>query len=851
MSGMENPLENKTIAFVGAGRFFRRFCELLMNSYFRGKGIRIRHVVDIDPAAEGLDMARQYGLSILSRYEDLLTDAEIDVLVELTRDLSVAEAIRAIKPERMTVIDHFEASRLWDRLRIVQAWDACLAVVSRANRDHADIRQAVDTFAQDVDAIVSERCAYSHDMESELVAHQQKISQIIAGSTIPTFVIDQNHVITHWNKAMERLTGYGEAEMVGTRRQWEPFWEKPRPSMADVILDRIDKEEIERLYGGKWRPSALIEGAYEAEIFFPKLGTGKWCFFTAAPIRSAGGKYIGAIETLWDTTENKKAEEEREAHTRELSVLCAIYSELSASEDITRRVQHSIEMVRDFLGVHCMGLFLYEPSRGYVPKFLALAGENPCAQPLEDDWMRVLKEAVTTSTVRTLSVLDGGMNRHAQPAEKPSLHTIRFVPVSTKAHKAMGALVIGEAGHRLWTVHEQNILELIGNRIGVAIENTVLQEQLLESEEKYRSLFNNDPHPIFLLDAENYRIWDINQRVTEVYGYTIGDLAGKTIADLGDETDTDVLEQIRRLASNRTLLLSKKRHFKSDGRPFFVNINVRRASDIHENILIVTTTDITEVVEKETQLIQAGKMATLGLMAAGIAHEINQPLNVIQVCADYLLKMVSRKAEIPEADMASIANDIGRNVQRAADIIRHMRDFSRQAEAVKTQISINDPIRDVLKVLGHQVKAHDVSLFVSLDDDLPPILASHNRLEQVFINLVTNAVDAMDEKQARPDCKGYRKRLEVITRMEQGLVSARITDNGIGMSPEIRDRIFEPFFTTKSVGKGTGLGVSISYGIVRDYEGTLELDSEPGQGTSFIVRFPPVEQGHASHSADR
>ncbi len=850
---MVNPLENKTIAFVGAGRFFQRFFDLLTRPYFRKKGIQIRWIVEMDPNAPGLALAKRFDIPVLTHYEDVFTDDETDVLIELTRDPMLADEIRAAKPERLHLIDHFEAMRLWDRLRMLQALDAFSEAASRDGRlMDAGIHQALQRFSDDVEAIVDERCAYSHHIESELIAHQQKISQIIAGSTIPTFVIDQDHVITHWNRAMERLTGYAGAEMVGTKRQWEPFWEHPRPSMADVILDQTDRNEIERLYGGKWRPSALIDGAYEAEVFFPKLGAGgKWCFFTAAPIRAADGRYIGAIETLWDTTEQKKAEEERAAHTRELSVLCAVYSELSAAEPIQIRVQRSIELVRDFLGVHCIGLFLYEPAQGFVPKYLALSGENPCAKPLLEEWKRVLQKAVETSTVRTLSVVNELTTENSPSPEQTSLKTIRFIPISTKAHKTMGAMVIGETRQRLWTVHEQNILELIGNRIGVAVENVELQEQLLESEEKYRSLFNNDPHPIFLLDTSDYRIRDINHRVTEVYGYPHDEIVGKPFADLGDETERDVMERIEGLEVNRSLLLSKKRHFRKDGRPFFVNINVRRAGDLHEDILIVTTTDITEVVEKETQLIQAGKMATLGLMAAGIAHEINQPLNVIQVCADFLLKMTSKKAAISEEDMASIANDIGRNVQRAADIIRHMRDFSRQAEAVKTQISINSPIRDVLKVLGHQIKAHEVELFVSLDEDLPPILASHNRLEQVFINLVTNAVDAMDEKGARPDCGQYRKRLEVVTRLERGMVSARITDNGIGMPIEVQKRIFEPFFTTKSVGKGTGLGVSISYGIVKDYDGILEVDSEPGQGTSFVVRFPPVEKRHAPHSADR
>jgi C4-dicarboxylate-specific signal transduction histidine kinase len=256
--------------------------------------------------------------------------------------------------------------------------------------------------------------------------------------------------------------------------------------------------------------------------------------------------------------------------------------------------------------------------------------------------------------------------------------------------------------------------------------------------------------------------------------------------------------------------------------------------------VIASTTDITESVERETQLIQASKMTTLGQMAAGIAHEINQPLNVIQVCADFFLKMIGRGQPIGEDDLQSMAADIGKNVQRAAAIIQHMRDFARQSSAVRNKIDINDPIRDVFKVLGHQLRVHQVELILELDPNIPPIMADHNRLEQVFINLVTNAVDAMDEKLARPEYGNSKKLLKIKSFAENGVVSVTVSDSGIGMSSEVIGKLFEPFFTTKYVGKGTGLGVSISYGIVKDYDGTIDIESKIGEGTTFKLKFPAV-----------
>jgi signal transduction histidine kinase len=131
-------------------------------------------------------------------------------------------------------------------------------------------------------------------------------------------------------------------------------------------------------------------------------------------------------------------------------------------------------------------------------------------------------------------------------------------------------------------------------------------------------------------------------------------------------------------------------------------------------------------------------------------------------------------------------------------------------------------------------------MVLDLDPDIPEIIAEHNRLEQVFINLVSNAIDAMDEKSSRPGSQDSVKQLSIKSFVENNHVTVHVTDTGTGMSEEVKNKLFEPFFTTKQVGKGTGLGVSISYGIVKDYDGTIEIESELGKGTTFKLMFPAV-----------
>jgi C4-dicarboxylate-specific signal transduction histidine kinase len=317
---------------------------------------------------------------------------------------------------------------------------------------------------------------------------------------------------------------------------------------------------------------------------------------------------------------------------------------------------------------------------------------------------------------------------------------------------------------------------------------------------------------------------------------------------LGGESDEEVKHGLQQIEKGQFMLFSKKRHFKKDRRPFFVNINVSRTEYGGRDVLIATTTDITETMEKDAQLVQAGKMTTLGVMAAGMAHEINQPLNVIQVSADYILKLLRKGRAVEPAELKTVAEDIIAGVERASVVIKHVRDFSRQSEIVRCRVDINEPIRDVFKILGHQLKAHDIEVILELDGSLPGVMADHNRLEQVFVNLVSNAIDAIDEKKEHPEIEDMRRRLAIRSFGDNGRVVVEVSDSGIGMPEHVRSKLFEPFFTTKKVGKGTGLGTSISYGIVRDYDGRIDVASEPGRGTTFRLTFPAAPP-EASFSA--
>ncbi|MBF0501403.1 MAG: response regulator [Candidatus Riflebacteria bacterium] len=248
----------------------------------------------------------------------------------------------------------------------------------------------------------------------------------------------------------------------------------------------------------------------------------------------------------------------------------------------------------------------------------------------------------------------------------------------------------------------------------------------------------------------------------------------------------------------------------------------------------------------QAQLFQTSKLASLGEMSAGLAHEINQPLGGISLTVKSMRKLVERGLLTPE-EIDSAMGDIEMCVMRMSKIIHHIRTFARQETMKYIQVDINETINSALGLLGEQLRLHVVQVELNLDPDLPKINGEPYQLEQVWINLINNARDAMDEKEKQISAgalqyPGYTKLLKISTvfNSKQGeeLVSIKFQDNGIGVADEHKDKIFQPFFTTKEVGKATGLGLSISYGIIQEHKGSIEVESSSYDGATINIVLP-------------
>jgi signal transduction histidine kinase len=229
----------------------------------------------------------------------------------------------------------------------------------------------------------------------------------------------------------------------------------------------------------------------------------------------------------------------------------------------------------------------------------------------------------------------------------------------------------------------------------------------------------------------------------------------------------------------------------------------------------------------EEQMSQTEKLTSLGLLAAGVAHEVNTPLAVISNYIQMLAK------QMPEGDpRQSIIEKIVKQTFRASEIVNNLLNFSRTGAAEAADVDVNRVVEETLSLVAHPLRASHIQVVKQLGAPLPAVRGSANKLQQVFLNLFLNARDAMPSGGM----------LEIRTAAQNGSIEIEVTDTGGGIPREHIHRIFDPFFTTKANGRGTGLGLSVSYGIIKEHAGKIDVRSTPGKGTSFHVEFPAVRK---------
>jgi C4-dicarboxylate-specific signal transduction histidine kinase len=250
--------------------------------------------------------------------------------------------------------------------------------------------------------------------------------------------------------------------------------------------------------------------------------------------------------------------------------------------------------------------------------------------------------------------------------------------------------------------------------------------------------------------------------------------------------------------------------------------------DLRETTIVMERRE-QELREKQEQLVQAGKLATLGELTTGVAHELNNPLNNIGLFVGNAVDLVELGTAADERVVRELSRAM-QQVRKATEIISHLRTFGRAAPFSRDPVDLTQVIEQALFLVEAQLRLRNITVRVDLGSERPVVVGNPVQLEQVFINLLTNARDALAE--------APRKEIDIIGSMVPDGVEITFADTGPGIPPGLEHRVFDPFFTTKDVGQGTGLGLSITYGIIKELGGTISVVSQPGQGARFTLRLP-------------
>jgi signal transduction histidine kinase len=264
------------------------------------------------------------------------------------------------------------------------------------------------------------------------------------------------------------------------------------------------------------------------------------------------------------------------------------------------------------------------------------------------------------------------------------------------------------------------------------------------------------------------------------------------------------------------------------GQPLVLNIAIAPLQDSQEQTgALIVLEDVTSRVSLEEQLQQREKLSSIGLLAAGVAHEVNTPLTGVSSYTQMLLSM------LPQADPKhALLQKVRRQAERATHIVNNLLNFSRTGDATEfTELNISRVLDDTLQLLEPQLRGNQIEIVKSYDDESPPVFGNSGKLQQVFTNLLLNARDAIPS--------GGSIKIATLPTDDDSL-TIEVSDSGIGIAPENVAKIYDPFYTTKGVGRGTGLGLAVSYGIVQEHSGHISVESTPGHGTIFRITLPTV-----------
>lgn len=442
--------------------------------------------------------------------------------------------------------------------------------------------------------------------------------------------------------------------------------------------------------------------------------------------------------------------------------------------------------------------------------------------PLDDSAMgRALRQGRAWTHEDVSRSPDAAPPDLALPPETPRIHGLAVVPIHRRGER-IGAVSVASLRTRRFSPEELSRVEALADILTVALSNAELVETLRKAEWRFRTLFRAAPDAVLTVLQSTGRIREANDAVRELTGVDPARLVGRPLDELVVPEDRARLAAALASAFDGPPARLEVRLLREGGPARLASLAASRVAEAEPPALLLVGRDISGEREMRARLLETERLAAVGELVAGVAHEVNNPLSSISAFAQLLL----RDSTLTAAQRDSL-DVIKSETMRASQVVKDLLAFARRSEPRREAVDLNQLVERTVRLRGYQLDTSRVRVETALAADLPLVMGDARQLQQVVLNLVTNAIQAMAAS------GGGALRLATVVDGDE--VRLEVADTGPGIPDEIRARIFEPFFTTKKEGEGTGLGLSVSYGIVAAHGGRIDVAHSSPQGTTFAV----------------